>query len=80
MDQWARLRAEAEMLEREDNNPESLVNRLRDFENEPNEYEITLIPPQQPPMPPQQPQVSPQQPTILTQQPQASPQQPTVSI
>ena len=32
-DEWMRLRAEAEILENEEDNPESLSNRLRDFEN-----------------------------------------------
>ncbi|CAB3977073.1 Hypothetical predicted protein [Paramuricea clavata] len=34
-----RLRAEAEILENEEDNPESLSNRLRDFVNEPNDKE-----------------------------------------
>jgi hypothetical protein len=38
-DEWMRLRAEAEILENEEDNPESLSNRLRDFENEPNDKE-----------------------------------------
>ena len=36
--EWMRLRAEAEILENEEDNPESLSNRLRDFENEPNDH------------------------------------------
>ncbi|CAB4020991.1 Hypothetical predicted protein [Paramuricea clavata] len=38
-DEWMRLRAEAEILENEEDNPESLSNRLRDFENKPNDKE-----------------------------------------
>ena len=36
-DEWMRLKAEAEVLE--EDNPESLSNRLRDFENEPHDDE-----------------------------------------
>jgi hypothetical protein len=38
-DEWMRLMAEAEILENEEDNPESLSNRLCDCQNEPNDKE-----------------------------------------